>query len=170
MEQNSLIVFLGIFREKPFGNRGFLSLRSAQSSTKTKKFPVIFPASSELDLENGFAWLRPPPPSLAEPCIFPSGSSRPFVPGFPLSVTAPFGLCGRPLSLAPISAALSPHPKIPFPGGQGSARLRFGFIAAKARRRWQRRCFWACAIVADSTQALRTADSIPPEHRAVARC
>jgi hypothetical protein len=50
----------------------------------------------------------------AEPRIFPSGSSRPFVPGFPLSVPAPFGLWGRPLSLAAISAALSPHPKIPF--------------------------------------------------------
>ena len=113
MEQNSLIVFLGIFREKPFGNRGFLSLRSAQSSTKTKKFPVIFPASSELDLENGFAWLRPPPPSLAEPCIFPSGSSRPFVPGFPLSVLRRFSLCGSSLFLSAIFA-WSPHPKIPF--------------------------------------------------------
>jgi len=37
-----------------------------------------------------------------------------FVPGFALPVSGPFGLCGRVLSLAAISAALSPHPKIPF--------------------------------------------------------
>ena len=39
---------------------------------------------------------------------------RPFVPGFALSILAPFGLFGRPLSLAAISVAPSPHPKIPF--------------------------------------------------------
>jgi len=38
----------------------------------------------------------------------------PFVPGFPLSVLAPFGLCRRSLSLEAILVAQSPHPKIPF--------------------------------------------------------
>src|SRR6516165_11353691 len=55
-----------------------------------------------------------PPPSPAEPGIFPSGSSRPFVPGFPLSVLRRFTLCGSSLSLSAISGARSPHPKIPF--------------------------------------------------------
>ena len=36
------------------------------------------------------------------------------MPGFALPVSAPFGLCGRPLSLAAILPAQSPHPKIPF--------------------------------------------------------
>ena len=36
------------------------------------------------------------------------------MPGFPLSIPTPSGLCGRPLSLEAIFAALSPHPKIPF--------------------------------------------------------
>ena len=55
-----------------------------------------------------------PPPSPAEPGIFPSGSSRPFVPGFPLSVLRRFTLCGSSLSLSAILGARSPHPKIPF--------------------------------------------------------
>jgi len=42
------------------------------------------------------------------------------LPGFPRPISSPFGLCGRPSSLAAISVALSPHPKIPFPRGQGS--------------------------------------------------
>jgi hypothetical protein len=36
------------------------------------------------------------------------------VPGFPQSILAPFCLCGRPLPLAAILEALSPHPKFPF--------------------------------------------------------
>ena len=36
------------------------------------------------------------------------------MPAFPLTVPALFGLCERPLSLAAIPVALSPHPKIPF--------------------------------------------------------
>jgi hypothetical protein len=45
---------------------------------------------------------------------FPSSSDRPFVPEFAVSLPAPFGLCGRLLSLLVIWAAPSPHPKIPF--------------------------------------------------------
>jgi hypothetical protein len=64
--------------------------------------------------ETGFAELRPPPSSPSEPDIFPSGSDRPFMPGYSLSVPALYRLCGRLLSLVVISAALSPHLKIPF--------------------------------------------------------
>jgi len=64
--------------------------------------------------EAGFGELPPPPPSPAEPGIFPSGSSRPFVPGFPLSVLRRFSLCGSSLFLSAISGAWSPHSKIPF--------------------------------------------------------
>ena len=64
--------------------------------------------------ETGFGELRPPPASPAELGIFPSGSSRPFVPGFPLSVLHRFSLCGSSLFLSAISGAWSPHPKIPF--------------------------------------------------------
>jgi hypothetical protein len=52
--------------------------------------------------------------SPAEPDIFPSGSNRPFVPGFPPSVLGSFGLCGRSLSLWVISGGASLRPKIPF--------------------------------------------------------
>jgi hypothetical protein len=55
-----------------------------------------------------------PPSSPSEPGNFKSGSDRPFVPGFPLSVPPIFGLCGHPSSLAVILAGRSPHPKIPF--------------------------------------------------------
>src|SRR6516162_7260216 len=66
----------------------------------------------------------------------------------------------------PVSAS-----KNSVPVGQGSEQTcGFCRTGERPRRRWQRPVFWACAIVADSTQALRTADSIPPEHRAVARC
>ena len=91
-------------------------------------------------LETGFAGLHPPPSSPFEPGNFQSGSDRPFVPGFALPVSGPFGLCGRPLSLAAISAALSPHPKIPFLTDQGSATASdFCRTGARPRRRWQRR-------------------------------
>ena len=70
--------------------------------------------SRELDLETGFAWLHPPPAGPAEPSIFVLVPDTPFVPGFPLSVLAPFGLCRRSLSLEAILVAQSPHPKIPF--------------------------------------------------------
>ena len=36
---------------------------------------------------------------------------------------SPFGLCGRLLSLAAISVALSPHPKIPFLTERGRPRM-----------------------------------------------
>jgi len=64
--------------------------------------------------ETGFAELASPPPSPFEPGNFPSGSSRPFVPGFPLSVLRRFSLCGSSLFLSAISGAWSPHSKIPF--------------------------------------------------------
>jgi len=52
----------------------------------------------------------------------------PFVPGFPLPVLAPFGLCGHPLSLAAISVALSPHSKIPFLAAEAQ-RLTSGLLS-----------------------------------------
>ena len=70
--------------------------------------------------------LRPPPPSPSEPANFPSGSKTPFVRGFPLSVSGPFSLCEPTLSLAAISVALSPHPKIPFLADK-ARRLTSGF-------------------------------------------
>ena len=65
--------------------------------------------------ETGFAGLRPPPPSRSKPDNCRSRLDRPFVPGFPLSVFGASGLCEHMVSLAVISAPLSPHPKIPFP-------------------------------------------------------
>ena len=44
----------------------------------------------------------------------PLRSDRPFVPGFASTVLGLFDLCEPSLSLAAISVALSPHPKIPF--------------------------------------------------------
>ena len=111
-----------------------------------------------------------PPPSPCELGIFPSSSDRPFVPGFALPVSAPPCLCGRALSLAAISTALSPHPRIPFLADK-ARRLTSRFCRTEARpRRRHQRCFWSVAIVADSTQVLRTAEYIPPEHRAIAQC
>ena len=46
------------------------------------------------------------------------------MPGFPLPVSAPFSLCERLSSLAAISAALSPHPKIPFLAEGSAADIR----------------------------------------------
>ena len=84
--------------------------------------------------------------------------------------SALYRLCGSSLSLAAILAALSPHPKIPFLADKAQ-RLTSGSCRTEARpRRRHQRCFWSVAIVADSTQVLRTADSILPEHRAAARC
>jgi hypothetical protein len=51
--------------------------------------------------------------------------------------SGPFGLWGRMLSLAAISVALSPHPKIPFLTDQAQRRAcRFHrpFLADKAQR------------------------------------
>ena len=80
-----------------------------------REIPCKFPCSQGIWLlETGFARLHPPPPSPAEPGVFLSGSNRPFVPGFPLSVLRRFSLCGSSLSLSAISGARSPHPKIPF--------------------------------------------------------
>jgi hypothetical protein len=64
------------------------------------------------------------------------------------------------LSLAVISVALSPHPKIPFLADKvgGIRRTREPDLGVVGNG-----VFLVCAIVADSTQALRTADSIPPE-------
>jgi|SRR6516162_1285969 len=71
--------------------------------------------SSASELARGKASEKGPPlAGISEPDNFRSGSDRPFVPGFALSILAPFGLFGRPLSLAAISVAPSPHPKIPF--------------------------------------------------------
>jgi hypothetical protein len=50
-----------------------------------------------------------PPSSLSEPDNFLSSSDMPFVSGFPLPVLTRCGLCGHPLTLARVSAAL--HPK-----------------------------------------------------------
>ena len=70
------------------------------------------------------------------------------MPGFPLSVTAPFGLCGRMLSLAPISAALSPHPKIPFLADKAQQLTSdFCRTGARPRRRWQRPVFWRALLL-----------------------
>jgi hypothetical protein len=65
------------------------------------------------------------------------------VPGFALPVPGTFGLCRRPLSLAAISVALSPHPKIPFLADKAQ-RLTSGFCRSgvRPRRRRQRRYFW----------------------------
>jgi hypothetical protein len=108
--------------------------------------------------------LHPPPPSPSEPGIYRPSSDWPFVRGFAPPVSGPFGLCGRPLSLAPNFAALSLHPKIPFLAAEAQ-RLASGLLshgsqtsAALATAVF----FRAYAIVADSSQALRTADSIPP--------
>ncbi len=82
---------------------------------------------------------------------------RPFVPGFPLPVLASVSLWGMSVVSGgdfggPVSAS-----KNSVPGGQGSEQTR-GVCRTGARpwRRWQQRVFGACAIVADSTQALRT--------------
>jgi hypothetical protein len=93
------------------------------------------------------------------------------VPEFTLPVLAPFGLCGRMLSLAAISGALSPYPKIPFLADKAQ-RLTSGFVAREPDLGGVGNggVFLACAIVAGSTQALRTADSIPLERRAAAQC
>jgi hypothetical protein len=45
-----------------------------------------------------------------EPGIFPSRSDRPFVPGIPLLVLGPFGLCG---SLAELATAVSARFELP---------------------------------------------------------
>jgi hypothetical protein len=93
------------------------------------------------------------------------------VPEFALPVPAPFGLCERPLSLAVLLGPLSPHPKIPFLADK--ARSKYAAFAAQELNPGGADnvgAFGTCAIVPDSTQALRTADSIPPAHRAAARC
>jgi hypothetical protein len=80
------------------------------------------------------------------------------------------GLFGRPLSLAVISVALSPHPKIPFLADK--SRRGHEAFAARALNLGgvgKAGVFGACAIVADLTQAPQTADSILLEHRAAAR-
>jgi len=56
----------------------------------------------------------------------------PFVPGFPLPVLDLFGLYGNPLSLAAISVALSPHPKIPFLADK-NLRLTSGIVSSFSR-------------------------------------
>jgi len=56
-----------------------------------------------------------------------------FVPGFPLSALAPFSLCGQSVSLVAILAALSLHPKIPFPAcGEAQKSRRAPYRAQPA--------------------------------------
>jgi hypothetical protein len=81
--------------------------------------------------ETSFAGLPPP----FEPGVFPSSSDRPFVPGLARPVSGPFGLCGRMLSLASISVALSLHRKIPFLADKVSH-------GSPTSADWQRRLFW----------------------------
>jgi len=50
------------------------------------------------------------------------------VPGFASTVLGLFDLCKPTLSLAAISVALSPHPKIPFLADK-ARRLTSGFVA-----------------------------------------
>jgi hypothetical protein len=71
------------------------------------------------------------------------------------------------LSLAAISVALSPHPKIPFLADKSwRGHQAFAARALNLGGVGNAGIFGACAIVADLTLALRTADSILPEHRA----
>jgi hypothetical protein len=82
------------------------------------------------------------------------GDSR-YLPGRFLSLQV-FAVSGGDLG-GPVSAS-----KNPVPGGRGHTRLLPHGRQISAG--WQRR-FLGRAIVADLTQALRTADSIPLEHR-----
>jgi hypothetical protein len=104
-----------------------------------------------------------PPRSLTELEIFPPSPDGPFVPGFAGPVSGPYGLCGRMLSLAAISVALSPYPKIPFLAQKGSElsylRIIFfrtlgfssrgfasgGLAASRASRSARSRNIFACA-------------------------
>jgi hypothetical protein len=59
--------------------------------------------------------------------------------GFAGPVSGPYGLCGRMLSLAAISVALSPYPKIPFLAPKGSA-TDIGLCRSQPSAVRQRRC------------------------------
>ena len=117
--------------------------------------------------ETGFAELASPPPSPFEPGNFPSGSSRPFVPGFPLSVLRRFSLCGSSLFLSAISGAWSPHPKIPFLADKARAG-GCGFVERSHSRRIHDGRFAGVVIAVASNRALRTGETIRPEHREAA--
>jgi hypothetical protein len=45
--------------------------------------------------------------------------NRAFLRGFPATQFPDFGLCVRSRILVAVFGTLSPHPKIPFPGGRG---------------------------------------------------
>ena len=68
-----------------------------------------------------------------------------------------------------------PNPPVPFPlkvlrGNTGNQPIKPEPLGSQTSAALATPVFLGRAIVADLTQAPRTADSIPPEHRAAARC
>src|SRR5260370_14559955 len=63
----------------------------------------------------------------------------------------------------------TPHLKIAYLADRASGGHAAFVAPEQTQRRRQSGVFGLCAIVADSTQALRTADSIPLEHRDASR-
>ena len=89
--------------------------------------------------------------------------------GFPLSVLCRFSLCGSSLSLLVILGVSSPHPKIPFLAGEALAG-GWAFLSGAIPGAFTMADLRAYVIAVASNRALRTGETIRPEHREAARC